>query len=86
MNEPSLPFFGPGSDPGPSFADLLRRLAPHALPGAGLDDHSAGALEITHATTVSGSSICVEREEQSVASAHPTAAPAPPSRAIIRRS
>ncbi len=52
MNEPSLPFFGPGSDPGPSFADLLRRLAPHALPGSGLDEHSADALEITHATTV----------------------------------
>ncbi|HZR13384.1 MAG TPA: proteasome subunit beta [Acidimicrobiia bacterium] len=54
MTEPSLPFFGPGLDPGPSFADLLRRVAPHALPGASLDiDHVGGApFEITHATTV----------------------------------
>src|SRR5581483_2003237 len=54
MTEPSLPFFGPGLDPGPSFPDLLRRVAPHALPGASRDiDHVGGApFEITHATTV----------------------------------
>src|SRR5438067_4810537 len=51
MNEPSLPLFGPGSDPGPSFADLLRRVAPHNLPGAGID-RPADALEIAHGTTV----------------------------------
>jgi proteasome beta subunit len=52
MNEPSLPLYGPGSDPGPSFADLLRRVSPHSLPGAGLDDHSAESIDIVHATTV----------------------------------
>jgi proteasome beta subunit len=52
MNEPLFPFFGPGSDPGPSFADLLRRVAPHTLPGAGLEHHAADSIEITHATTV----------------------------------
>jgi proteasome beta subunit len=37
-------------DPGPSFANLLRQVAPHQLPGAGLDQpHN---LEITHGTTV----------------------------------
>ncbi len=52
MTEPSLPFFGPGSDPGPSFADMLRRVAPHNLPGAGLHEHSADSIELVHATTV----------------------------------
>jgi proteasome beta subunit len=51
MNEPLLPLYGPGSDPGPSFADLLRRVAPHAMPGAGIE-HPAESLDITHATTV----------------------------------
>jgi proteasome beta subunit len=55
MTEPMLPFFGPGVDPGPSFAELLRRMAPAGLPGTGLD-RAAGAagapLEVTHATTV----------------------------------
>jgi proteasome beta subunit len=51
--ESSLPTFAPGLDPGSSFVDLLRRVAPHDLPGAGLE-HSAGGtpLEVTHGTTV----------------------------------
>ena len=52
--ESPLPTFGPGLDPGSSFVDLLRQVAPHDLPGAGL----AGAggpgvpIEVTHGTTV----------------------------------
>lgn len=34
MIEPPLPSFPTGSDPGPSFLGLLRRMAPDALPGA----------------------------------------------------
>jgi proteasome beta subunit len=52
MAEPSLPMFGPGLDPGPSFAELLRRVAPHALPGAGLDATPASPIEVAHGTTV----------------------------------
>src|SRR5712671_4268782 len=51
MSEPSsLPLFSPSVDPGPSFADVLRRLAPHQLPGAGIDKPST--LDIPHGTTV----------------------------------
>src|SRR5664279_1805151 len=51
MSESSaLPLFGPLVDPGPSFADVLRRLAPHQLPGAGVT--SPSTLEIPHGTTV----------------------------------
>ena len=33
MTEPSmLPLFAPGTDPGPSFVDLLRQVAPGAVP------------------------------------------------------
>jgi proteasome beta subunit len=46
----SLPLFSTAVDPGPSFADVLRRLAPHQLPGAGIDKPST--LEIPHGTTV----------------------------------
>jgi proteasome beta subunit len=46
----SLPLFGPLVDPGPSFADVLRRLSPHQLPGAGITGPST--LEIPHGTTV----------------------------------
>ncbi len=49
MNE-SLPFFAAGSDPGSSFVDLLRRVAPHDVPGAG--EWSDAQLEVTHGTTV----------------------------------
>ncbi len=53
MIESPLPTFAPGLDPGSSFVDLLRRVAPHDLPGAGLE-HTAGGtpLEVTHGTTV----------------------------------
>jgi proteasome beta subunit len=53
VTESPLPTFAPGLDPGSSFVDLLRRVAPHDLPGAGLEG-SAGAapLDITHGTTV----------------------------------
>ena len=51
--ESPLPTFAPGLDPGSSFVDLLRRVAPHDLPGAGLGARGGGApLEITHGTTV----------------------------------
>src|SRR5580765_2301157 len=46
----SLPLFSTAVDPGPSFADVLRRLAPHQLPGAGIDKPST--LDIPHGTTV----------------------------------
>jgi proteasome beta subunit len=46
----SLPLFAPAHDPGPSFADLLRRVAPHQLPGAGIDQPTT--LDIPHGTTV----------------------------------
>ncbi len=39
------------TDPGPSFVDLLRAVAPHRLPGAGLAD-TPGAAEPIHGTTV----------------------------------
>ena len=53
MIESPLPTFGPGLDPGASFVDLLRRVAPHDLPGAGLAQ-SGGVvpIEVTHGTTV----------------------------------
>ena len=51
MSESSaLPLFSPLVDPGPSFADVLRRLAPHQLPGAGIT--SPSTLDIPHGTTV----------------------------------
>src|SRR5262245_19434537 len=60
MFDSSLPLFGApvrtsgaGNDPGPSFIDLLRQVAPHALPGAGATGVAGpGALEVTHGTTV----------------------------------
>src|SRR5882757_6109341 len=51
MSESSpLPLFAASVDPGPSFADVLRRLAPHQLPGAGMDRPSTS--DIPHGTTV----------------------------------
>jgi proteasome beta subunit len=54
-----LPLFAPGTDPGPSFFELLRRTAPNALPGAILPgvQLSAGGpapapLEVPHGTTI----------------------------------
>jgi proteasome beta subunit len=46
---PALPQFSPGLDPGPSFVDVLRRVSPHALPGASASITSADA---PHGTTV----------------------------------
>jgi proteasome beta subunit len=51
MTEPSmLPLFAPGVDPGPSFVDLLRQVAPAATPP--LVAPPTTPFEITHATTV----------------------------------
>jgi proteasome beta subunit len=50
MSESPLPFFASGSDPGASFHDLLRRVAPEAAPSAG--DLSSAIPEILHGTTV----------------------------------
>jgi proteasome beta subunit len=55
MNERSLPVFGPGIDPGPSFVELLRRVGPAETAGAASvqGPGSQGAqVEITHGTTV----------------------------------
>ena len=44
----------PGRDPGSSFVELLRQVAPHDLPGAGSTGGggAASSFEITHGTTV----------------------------------
>ena len=52
MNESSLPFFTPGSDPGSSFADLLARTSPEAPMVAQRAISEAMVPEITHGTTV----------------------------------
>src|SRR5919201_1073248 len=53
MSEPSaLPLFAASSDPGPSFAELLRRVSPHQLPGAALGTTPIGPIEVPHGTTV----------------------------------
>ena len=46
----SLPRFSASADPGPSFANLLRHVAPHQLPGAGIEHPMTG--DIPHGTTV----------------------------------
>src|SRR6266542_1643054 len=51
MNERPLPTFGPGFDPGPSFAELLRRTAPPDAPAA-LGGGGHTPVEVTHGTTV----------------------------------
>src|SRR6478736_6591848 len=45
-----IPQFSPQLDPGPSFADLLRQVAPHQLPGAGITQSMT--FDIPHGTTV----------------------------------
>ena len=50
MSDNVLPLFSPGLDPGPSFADLLRKVAPHQLPGGAVG--GSAPLEVTHGTTV----------------------------------
>ncbi len=53
MTESPLPTFAPGLDPGASFVDLLRRVAPHDLPGASVDRSATGVgTDIPHGTTV----------------------------------
>jgi proteasome beta subunit len=49
-----LPLFAPGTDPGPSFFELLRRTSPSALPGGNLPAAVAGAgpIEAPHGTTI----------------------------------
>jgi proteasome beta subunit len=49
-----LPIFPAGVDPGPSFADLLRHVAPHQLPGAAASESAAANVpfDIPHGTTV----------------------------------
>jgi proteasome beta subunit len=53
VTESPLPSFARGLDPGPSFVDLLRQVAPHDLPGANVDTQpGTPPLEVTHGTTV----------------------------------
>jgi proteasome beta subunit len=52
MNQGPLPFFPSGSDPGSSFVDLLRQMAPDDARGAGFPAAATPPFEITHATTV----------------------------------
>jgi proteasome beta subunit len=52
MSDAPFPFFAPGSDPGSSFVNLLRRVAPHDVPGAGDHGPPSVPFEITHGTTV----------------------------------
>ena len=48
----SLPLFSANTDPGPSFAELLRQVSPHQLPGAGTSGGGAFPLDVPHGTTV----------------------------------
>jgi proteasome beta subunit len=50
MSDSPLPFFASGADPGASFHDLLRRVAPDAPPVSGAG--AATMPEIVHGTTV----------------------------------
>jgi proteasome beta subunit len=52
MNERPLPLFGPGFDPGPSFAELLRRTAPSDSGPAPAAGAQHAPVEIPHGTTV----------------------------------
>ena len=47
-----MPFFAPGMDPGPSFVDVLRRLAPHGVAGSGAPDAGSALIDTVHGTTV----------------------------------
>jgi len=51
VNDSPLPFFAAGTDPGASFVDLLRRVAPDKVPGATTGTGTLGP-EITHGTTI----------------------------------
>jgi proteasome beta subunit len=52
VNESPLPLFAPGFDPGPSFVDVLRRVAPHELPGSRRLPDVGTSVEAVHGTTV----------------------------------
>src|SRR6266496_1907747 len=52
MNERPLPFFGPGFDPGPSFAELLRRTTPPDAGPAQAPGAQQASVDIPHGTTV----------------------------------
>jgi proteasome beta subunit len=53
MNDLPLPWFAPGSDPGPSFSDVLRRVAPEAMAFSGpAGGPSPGFPEVPHGTTI----------------------------------
>ena len=51
MNE-SLSFFTSGDDPGASFVDLLRRIAPDRVPGAATASGIDVPFDVTHGTTI----------------------------------
>jgi proteasome beta subunit len=51
MNDAALPSFGPNLDPGSSFVDLLRKVAPHSVPGEA-SSGGVAPLDVTHGTTV----------------------------------
>jgi proteasome beta subunit len=61
--------FVPGVDPGPSFADLLRRVSPSTLPAAG--GASSASNDIVHGTTVvairSGSGVVMAGDRRATA-------------------
>lgn len=52
MNESPLPFFPTGADPGASFVDLLRRVAPDRLPGTTAAAATSPPFEVAHGTTI----------------------------------
>ncbi len=55
MTDSVLPFYSQSLDPGPSFAELLRRTGLHKmhnLPGAGAGDTAVPGFDIAHGTTV----------------------------------
>jgi len=61
--EQPLPLFAPGTDPGPSFFELLRRTSPAALPGAHLPAVNlsaggvgGGVVDAPHGTTI----VCIK--------------------------
>ena len=63
MIDQPLPMFAPGTDPGPSFFELLRRTRPDALPGSGLSGvnlaaggAAASPLSVPHGTTI----VCIK--------------------------
>ena len=58
MTEQLPPLFAPGTDPGPSFFELLRRTSPDALPGANLPVGGAHStpIEAPHGTTI----VCIK--------------------------